>query len=276
MNRPIADYVAAALLVPGGAGDSAFTSLMRTDFTGDFNALMNHAAECCGFVVEPAILRQCIRVLSRFGLVKVTDDPYSGSYYLIRVKKWPQTKSEIARELDAAAENGHTADNIEFVRSDYPLAAAAFDHDVMEDFREHGETWLRRALVGIAATLRQNGDISEDNGMLSTLSEDIPASDRIVRLSHNQIESLEEKSRELLTEISKRNEIDSSPSLKDMIVGQINAGLELIRSGCIRLYLLQLTFMDTLVYLAKRYERETVGAMASALLTHLLEMIGQG
>ncbi|MFN7399259.1 MAG: hypothetical protein ACK5SX_09425 [Sandaracinobacter sp.] len=276
MSRPISDYVAAALLVPNNTDDSAFSVLQRTDFTGDFNALMHYAEECCGFTVEASILRQSIRVLSKLGLVKVTDDPYSGAYYLIRVKKWTQTKADIGRELDAAAGNEISAENINLFRSDYPLAAAVLDHEVMEDFREHGEKWLRRALIGIATTLQHGGNIVEDEEILSSLSQEIPASDRLVRLDHNQIVIIGEKTEELLVELSKKNEINNSPSLKDMIRGQIRAGLELVRSGCIRLYLLQLTFIDTLAYLAKRYEREAVGAAASALLTSLLNMIGQG
>ena len=100
------------------------------------------------------------------------------------------------------------------------------------------------------------------------------ASDRVVEFSHNQIESLGEKSSEIIELLSKENSIDQAPGLREQILGQLKAGRELVRAGCARIYLLQLTLIETLTFLAKRYEKEAIGALASQLVAELIKIFG--
>ncbi|SNS58501.1 hypothetical protein SAMN06295955_102173 [Sphingopyxis indica] len=100
------------------------------------------------------------------------------------------------------------------------------------------------------------------------------ASDRVVQFSHNQVESLSKKSTEIIDLVSKENSIDQTPGLREQILGQLKAGRELIRAGCARVYLLQLALVETLTFLAKRYEKEAIGALASQLVAELIKIFG--
>ena len=102
----------------------------------------------------------------------------------------------------------------------------------------------------------------------------VPASDRIVTLNHNEISEFEERTSEIIASAEKLNQIDDVAGLREVIVGQLRAGRELVRVGSFKLYVLQITLIDTLTFLAKRYESEAIGALAAALLTALLQHFG--
>lgn len=101
-----------------------------------------------------------------------------------------------------------------------------------------------------------------------------PAADRIVTFSDNQVEELDQQSSELIQAVEEKNQIDGEPGLRELIVGQLKAGRELIRAGSFRLFFLQLTLIETLEFLAKRYEKEAIGGLAAALIAALLKHIG--
>ena len=102
----------------------------------------------------------------------------------------------------------------------------------------------------------------------------VPASDRIVTLNHNEVSEFEERTSEIIECAEKLNQIDDMVGLREVIVGQLRAGRELVRAGSFKLYVLQVTLIDTLTFLAKRYESEAIGALAAALLTALLQNFG--
>lgn len=101
-----------------------------------------------------------------------------------------------------------------------------------------------------------------------------PASDRIVTFSDNQISELSDQADLVIAEISAQNQIDNSPGLRELLLGQLRAGRELIRAGSFKLYLMELTLLDTLRFLARRYEHEAIGGLAAALITALMKHMG--
>lgn len=111
--------------------------------------------------------------------------------------------------------------------------------------------------------------------LLLTISGDrAPASDRIVSFSDNQSFDLDQMTSEVIEAVSVQNQIDGAPGLREIVLGQLKAGRELIRAGSSRLYLLELTLIHTLQFLVRRYEREAIGGLASALIVVLLKHIG--
>ena len=100
-----------------------------------------------------------------------------------------------------------------------------------------------------------------------------PASDRIVKLSHNQKDEIEKPLDELIEEIAVENAIDGDPSFLQLIKGQLKAGRELIREGCFKIYVLEATLIEALNRLVEKYKDHAIGAAASKLLDLIVEAI---
>ncbi|WP_375403872.1 hypothetical protein [uncultured Sphingomonas sp.] len=101
-----------------------------------------------------------------------------------------------------------------------------------------------------------------------------PAANRVVSFSDNEISELDLKATEIIQAVSGQNQIAELPGLRELMIGQLQAGRELIRAGSTRIYLLELTLIQSLKFLIKRYQDQLIGGLASALLTALVKSIG--
>ncbi len=101
----------------------------------------------------------------------------------------------------------------------------------------------------------------------------IPASDRIVTLSDNHRDAIEEGANEIIASLELENSIDGDASLKDRLLGEIKAGRELIRVKSFRAYLLYLTVVEAVEALIKRYGPTALGEAAKKFLDLLIEHI---
>lgn len=101
-----------------------------------------------------------------------------------------------------------------------------------------------------------------------------PGSDRVVSFSDNQITELDSATSALIDEVSSKNQIEGTPGLRELIIGQLKAGRELVRAGTFKAYLLQVTLVNTLVYLAERYEHDVIGNLAVELLKAIAQHVG--
>jgi hypothetical protein len=102
----------------------------------------------------------------------------------------------------------------------------------------------------------------------------IPASDRIVTLGHNQITSLVKSTNEVINAVeNSTNSIDGDVGLRARLIGQLKAARELILSGIFRVEALKLTLIEALHVLIARYEKELVGALAATLLAELAKVM---
>lgn len=173
-------------------------------------------------------------------------DSYTGLFYKIN----PNKKNEIAKSVLQS-------------------------HEVAKRIRALGQFALERALRALA---EENGWAASEAGQpLSAVVSEItsaPASDRVVKFSDNQISDLEDRSSELIKAVERQNSLDGISGLRELVAGQLKAGRELIRSGCVRIYILEITMIELLRFLAKRYEREAIGGLAATLLTALAKHIG--
>lgn len=102
----------------------------------------------------------------------------------------------------------------------------------------------------------------------------VPASDRIVTLNHNQVDILDAEAGKIIEAVSEQNQI-GRVGLREMIIGQLKAGRELIRAGEFKLYLLRGTLINTLAWLAKKFEKDLIGDLAVKLLEALAEHLGE-
>lgn len=102
------------------------------------------------------------------------------------------------------------------------------------------------------------------------------ASNRIVNFNHNQITELDQQTTQVIEAVEKQNDIGGVAGLRELLLGQLRAGRELVRVGTVRAYLLQLTLLESLRYLASRYEKEVIGGLAATLLAALAKHLGVG
>ncbi|MEM7690652.1 MAG: hypothetical protein AAF291_16685 [Pseudomonadota bacterium] len=149
-------------------------------------------------------------------------------------------------------------------------------NEIYNSFKEIGERFFEDAFDAI----RDDPDLgsepfNNDNGGggdESTTS--IPASDRLVTVSHNQSEELEKEIDKVLCEVEAFNSVDGEDGLREAVIGQLKAGRELIRAGWFKVYTLEVTLLSALRFLAERYEKEAVGALAAGLIAALIKHFG--
>lgn len=106
-----------------------------------------------------------------------------------------------------------------------------------------------------------------------------PAADRTVTLDHNRpnyqeaVVSLEKVIAAYRDDHRINNEF---PSEKSAILGALEAGNELLKDTRLHLNVATHLLIEPLRILAKKYERELIGALAAAALTTLLKLFGLG
>jgi len=272
MARDVADYVALALVADLRVERDYFSD-GPSDFSGDIDQLKLKAEEILEFPISDQVLQQVIRTLADCGLIRVTDDDFSGTYVKLKATGLKRFVENARAELSRAQmENNELS--IVTKPSDYPLASALANHELFEDYSELGSSWLNRALEGLRKRVDELGTLDALRNKPDISVPLVPASDRVVTFSDNQVTILEEQTTAVIDAVSAQNQIDDDPGLRELILGQLKAGRELIRAGSFRLYFLELTLIETLRLLAKRYEKEAIGGLASALIAALIKHIG--
>ena len=207
-------------------------------------AFLHYGIDVGNFFV--GLVRERFGNFVKHGIFSKEGDNYTGYYYRISA----EVKSDYCKRF---------LDNL-------PVA---------NRIRALGEPALVRALNALAVEKGWNrSDATDETFQFLAESGRAPASDRVVSFSDNEILDLDAKSTELIDQLSKQNQIAETPGLRELILGQLKAGRELIRAGSVRLFVLQVTLLESLTYLAKKYDGEIVGALAGQLIEALLKLIG--
>lgn len=107
------------------------------------------------------------------------------------------------------------------------------------------------------------------------LSNDAPASDRIVKFSHNQIEEAVSSILPVVEALEADNGDPDQPGFRERILGQLRAGIELIRVGEFKAYLVYLTVVRGLGELIQKYGNPAIARLADALLGGIVSQIFQ-
>lgn len=151
--------------------------------------------------------------------------------------------------------------------------------EVAQRIKNLGIDILATALARIAeedglASLEGTSDTKDHVALHVAAMPQVPAADRLVSLSHNEQSEFDERTSEIIDAVDDLNVIEGAPGFREVIIGQLKAGRELIRAGSFKAYLIELTLIETLQFLAKRYEKEMIGGLAAALALALLKHIG--
>lgn len=270
MGRPLADYIALGII--GDISDE-FTFLVDNAraIVGSWEEVKARSVEKIGFEISEELFSEAIRTLSRCGLVRITNDDFSGAYLKISADKFNVFVKKVNEEFDRAKEDG---DELYILRNvhDFPMANAWLTHELLEDYSELGDSWLRKAFDGLRDRVAEVGGAEnlEEYQQIDTVA---PASDRIVTLSHNQNEEMIKAVENVEGLLKHENSIDADTSMRERFVAQLAAGRELLRSSSVRAYLVYETLVRMLGTLIQKYKEKALGVAAEKLLNLLIEHI---
>lgn len=271
MSRPISDYVALAFIGKIDDPKDVFSFGGIADFQGSWDELKTEAEKRVGFEISESIIKDCVRALSDCGLIRVSHDQFAGEFVKIYPKKFHDFIESAHSEDARAIAEGDALLPIANP-SDFPNAYALITHPVFDDYAALGDDWLRRALAGLRQQITDAGSPSE---LLSSAEQNlVPASDRLVTLTHNQVEEVESPLTEVIELVEAENGIDGREGLRELVIGRLKAGRELIRAGIFSLQTVQLTLVVALRLLAEKYGELAIGIAAGKLLDLLLKQFG--
>ena len=148
--------------------------------------------------------------------------------------------------------------NLVSIGGNVPIFATAVSDRF--SFTEAGKSYAKELLKNAISSIDHFGHV--------------PASDRIVSLSDNQQSELESKTTQIISEIEKFNGIDGDATFRQIVLGQLKAGRELIRAAVFDAGIMYLTLAQTLKMLVKRYDQAVIGSLAGALLVELAKIHG--
>ena len=104
----------------------------------------------------------------------------------------------------------------------------------------------------------------------------IPGSDRMVSINHNQQEQIETPVAELIKLVEAENSINGEQGVRELVLGRLRAGRELVRAGTFSVISLHLTLVIGLRLLKEKYGDQAIGIVAGTLLDLLLKQYGIG
>ena len=158
---------------------------------------------------------------------------------------------------------------------------------LVSHFRTIDEEGLLLNQLGGNAILAALSNVGRELGWTSNSDNDgnsdgqsnssgVPASDRIVTLGHNQRQEIEAPIDEVLDLIEPENSIAGEDGLRELVIGRLRAGRELIKAGIFSVRSLELTLIVGLRMLVERYGDAAIALVATKLLDMLLKQYGIG
>jgi hypothetical protein len=222
---------------------------------GSIETLRKQFSSQVGSELAGEDLSSAMQILEQFAAAESDYSPLSGGYWKIVYDNFQYyfIEKQVGDGDDAQQYN-----ELSLLTNSYPILQA---------YARQGSQYAKDA--------RENLKRLDADGWKS-LREDhlagfiVPASDRIVKLDHNQISAAESPISELLGALERDNGDPDQPGFRERLLGQIRAGRELIRSGEFRAYLLYETLVRALGELVTRYKDPTISALANALLGALV------
>ena len=271
MKRPIEDYVALALIAD--LTDPAdFTFGVKSDFGGRQSYVFDLAKERVGFDFSIEIFQAAVRTLAACGLVRISEADFAEAYVKVFPDKFGAFIENAASERVQMEKEG-ISDLDDAVKTDFPNAHALSKHDIFSDYSIHEDEWARDVIEGLRKQFLASGfDIEGFRSYLHT--PEIPASNRVVTLGHNQISLIEDKSDALAKALEDGWDEPNEPDETSKAVGMYRAGMELVRAAVFEFELFRMSMIAGLNLLIEKYKDHAIGAAAGQLLDLLLIHVG--
>jgi hypothetical protein len=243
MTQPTEYLLAAAVSVMRSADNSGLETLpdLKNRMESEFSVSLDSIR-----------LNYMAKRLEKYGFIQITSDQYAGDYIT------PLTGWGVSYRLNKIKESGASQGLAYVLERGSRLMERAFSNS---------QFW-KDLDAEIAAS-----EIEGEDDEIS-VADVIPASDRLVSLSHNEFKEIDEPTGALLEELERDNGIPDQPGLKERIVGQIRAGRELLKAGEFVMSTFKATMIAGLEELKSRYVDHAISAAAGALLTLILHILG--
>jgi hypothetical protein len=192
------------------------------------------------------------RRLERFRFLRRISDHYAGTYF-VSLKSLP-----VFTQITVVKKDQPLSQFVKALSGGRPFLVRVFKSEhFWPDFRKELEL--------------ENGELNQFSSQ--DLEELVPASDRIVSISDNERSEILDSSAEVIAELTKENAIDGDVSLRDSVIGEMNALRELVRAQAVRVVLIQIYVSDVLNMIIQRYGEKTLGEVAKKLLERLIDYI---
>ena len=233
MSQP-SEYLATAAVL-------ALRDTKLSDLPGDRAGLGKLLVERYGISIDERGMQLLLDQLASWSMVSKIDDDFAG-----------ETLQFKGAKSDTAWEKAET--------------------EVLDKAWEGGRQWLRKVFSNDDFWRQLDGQapLSADN-QSDDLGGPIPAADRIVTLSHNQYAAISPVVDEVVDVVERDNGDPDSPGLRQIILGQIKAGRELLRAGVFNAHIFYLTMISGLQILVDRYGESALGEVAKKLLDVIAE-----
>jgi hypothetical protein len=229
-------------------------------YSGTFKGLSERlTVRLSGVRITENDVSEALIVLNDFAGAKHFEDFLTGGYWQVNYDNFRYYFIEDSPTWNETDKEGYEETKIE-VRAKYP---------VLVTFAENGRQFAEDIIQHLTSVPE-----TEWAHLRSTaLGPTVPAADRIVTLSHNQLTDIETSATELVNLVELENSIDGDAVVKDLVVGQLKAGRELIRAQSFRAYLLYTTLLTSLGLLIEKYSGAAIGVAAAKLLELLIEQV---
>lgn len=229
-------------------------------YSGTFSGLSARLTKLLsGVDITDNDVAKSLNLLARFGAAKHFSDPLTGGYWQIDYDNFRYYFLQDAPDWNEPDKGGYETIRKE-VREKF---------SILVTFAENGSQFADDIINHLVRTLETQWTYLRSDGDGAA----IPAADRIVTLSHNQMSSLDLSTGELVALVEQENSVDGDAEHRNLLVGQLKAGRELIRAQTFRAYLLYQTLLTTLGVLIDRYGTTAIGVAATKLLELLIEQV---
>lgn len=131
------------------------------------------------------------------------------------------------------------------------------------------DTALRKIVYELPSDVADDDRLSDRN----TTEEFAPAADRIVRFNDNEVNEVVEPLQSLISLVEKENSVGGDEGVRELILGRLKAGRELISAAIFSMESLRLTLIVGLQMLVERYKEHAIGAAAGNLLALIIEAV---
>ena len=236
------DYLAAAIV------DELRAIHPKTVFTS-LADIITFFRDKFGIDVEEAAAGEAAMRIAQLGLAKAYNDPYAGFIFS------PDSNLTILINI-GKIDNEQNADFLRALAGKEPLLSKVF---------ANSNFWK---------DLRNQSSQNDDAMIADATNAAIPASDRIVTLSHNQYQAIEPETTKLIEQIENGNGVPDEPGFRERVLGHIRAGRELLRVGTFDAQLFYMSMIVGLKMLVEKYGDHALGALASKLLDVIVASIG--
>ena len=229
------------------------------EFTGFLEDIEELLGRKYGINFPQSDISAALETLEELTVVEIFESTLAGEMYRINPRILEVYLGEGAREPDESTSRHYDAIYERANRPGNPVKAYFYG----------GQRWINRVLERL---------LSDDNregftGFAEYPDVAIPASDRIIKITDNQRKVIEEAGADVALHLNSENSIGGDVELHDRFKAQLAAGLQLIRAGSVRAYLVYETLVRMLFSLIDKYKNQALGQAAKKLLDLLIEHI---